>query len=225
MRKASGVLMIVLGTATMGIFLYGLQPYYSAELKLIVILTTAFTIAGGVFCLKRKYWTICFISSLLLLYFVVLWGWFLGPLIYLFIAGGIISAIFVYRRKREWQELHGHFHMRKVAGILMVIFGMTTISIFVCSIYRNPLYYSLHFSLAMIFSTVFIITGGVFCLRKEYWIVCLISSVLFPCFVILLWSQIPYGAFSPLSMFFVPVGIISAVFVGLGKREWQESLA
>jgi len=106
--------------------------------------------------------------------------------------------------------------MRKAAGILMIILGMATIGFFVYGI--QP-YYGLAFNLLMIFSTVFIITGGVFCLRRKYWIVCFISSLLFPCFVILLWMWIlPYG----LGLFFIPGGIISAIFVGLRRREWHE---
>ena len=107
MRKTAGILMIVLGIAALGIFLYGVQPYYSAELKLIVILTTVFVITGGVFCLRREYWTICFISSLLVPCFVfLLWMWVIpSDLCLFFIGGGIISAIFVGLRKREWQEI------------------------------------------------------------------------------------------------------------------------
>jgi hypothetical protein len=71
-----------------------------------MIFSTAFIITGGVFCLKRKYWIVCFISSLYLPYFVILlWFWvFPYGSGWFFIAGGIISAIFVYRRKREWSE-------------------------------------------------------------------------------------------------------------------------
>jgi hypothetical protein len=106
MRIAAGILMIVLGTAALGVFLYGVQPYYGAELKLIVILTTVFVITGGVFCLRRTYWTICLISSLLVPCFVfLLWMWVIpSDLCLLFIAGAVISAILVGLRRREWQE-------------------------------------------------------------------------------------------------------------------------
>jgi hypothetical protein len=106
--------------------------------------------------------------------------------------------------------------MRKVAGILMVIFGMTTMGIFV---YGIQAYYGLRFNLLMISSTVFATVGGVFCLKRKYWIVCLIASVLFPCFVISLWMWV-IPAF--LTLLFIGGGIISAIFVGLRKREWEE---
>src|SRR4030043_993777 len=106
--------------------------------------------------------------------------------------------------------------MRRVVGILMIISGMTAMGVFV---YGIRAYYGLTFNLLMIFSTVFIITGGVFCLRRKHWIVCFISSVLIPCFVILLWMWvIP----APLTLFFIGGGIISAIFVYRRNREWQE---
>lgn len=107
MRRVVGILMIIFGMTTIGIFVYGIQPYYGLTIKLLMIFSTVFIITGGVFCLWRKYWTVCFISSLLLPCFVILlWGWFIyGFLSWFFIAGGIISAIFVGLRKNEWQEL------------------------------------------------------------------------------------------------------------------------
>ena len=107
--------------------------------------------------------------------------------------------------------------MRRVVGILMIILGMTAMGIFVHGIQA---YYGLTFNLLMILSTVFIITGGVFCLRRKYWIVCFISSVLIPCFMISLWMWV-IPAF--LTLLFIGGGIISAIFVGLRKREWQET--
>ncbi|MGA8848936.1 MAG: hypothetical protein WB564_03830 [Dehalococcoidia bacterium] len=109
--------------------------------------------------------------------------------------------------------------MRIAAGTLMIILGMTALGIFVYSI---PAHYSLAFNLLMFFSTIFIVTGGVLCLRRKYWIVCLISSLLLPCSVILLWFWIiPHG----LGLFFIPGGILPLIFICLRKREWQESSA
>jgi hypothetical protein len=106
--------------------------------------------------------------------------------------------------------------MRRAAGILMIILGVTAMGIFV---YGIQAYYGLAFNLLMIFSTVFVITGGVLCLRRKYWIVCFISSLLLPFFAFFLWTWvIP----SVLGLFFIPGGIISAIFVGLRNREWQE---
>jgi hypothetical protein len=107
MRRVVGILMIVLGMTAVGVFVYGIQSYYGLPFDLLMILSTVFIITGGVFCLRRKYWIACFISSLLLPCFVIsLWVWIFPYGLGLFsIGGGIISAIFVYRRRREWQEL------------------------------------------------------------------------------------------------------------------------
>jgi len=107
MRRAAGILMIIFGVTTMGIFVYGgIQGYYRLAFILLMSFLAVFVITGGVFCLMRKYWTVCFISSLLLSYSAnLLWAWFFGHLIYLFMAGGIIPLIFVCLRKREWQEV------------------------------------------------------------------------------------------------------------------------
>ena len=106
MRRVAGIIMIIFGVTTMGIFVYGgIQDYYHLPFILLMSFLSVFVITGGVFCFRRKYWTVCFISSLLLSYTANLyWAWLLGPLIYLFMAGGIIPLIFVCLRKREWQE-------------------------------------------------------------------------------------------------------------------------
>ncbi|MDH4068046.1 MAG: hypothetical protein OEU97_03830 [Dehalococcoidia bacterium] len=107
MRIAAGILMMILSVVAMGIFVYGIQAYYGLTFDLLMILSTAFVTVGGVFCLRRKYWTTCFISSLLVPCFVfLLWIWVIpSDLCLLFIAGAIISAIFTGLRKREWQEI------------------------------------------------------------------------------------------------------------------------
>jgi len=107
MRKAAGIIMIILGVTMMGIFVHrGIQGYYHLTFNLLMGFLHVFVITGGVFCLMRKYWTVCFISSLLLAFSAnLLWALFFGHLIYLFIAGGVIPLIFVCLRKREWQEV------------------------------------------------------------------------------------------------------------------------
>jgi hypothetical protein len=75
MRTAAGILMVVLGTI-MGTFVAlveltlgeGSMNYARFILFAIIPLAVAvFVITGGVFCLKRKYWKLCFTSSLVLL--------------------------------------------------------------------------------------------------------------------------------------------------------------
>ena len=124
MRIAAGILMIMYGVKTIGIyissiFLYGWDfrgDYFDLALFLISIIAPVLFITGGVFCLKRKYWKLCFASSLCLSVFVFFdamptfylleflnmpyWG--VGSLL---LPWGILPIIFVCVRKSEWQEI------------------------------------------------------------------------------------------------------------------------
>jgi len=80
MRIAAGILMIIYGVKAIGTFVGFLSEEgfyafygnsYTLALNLIVIITAVFFTTGGVFCLKRKYWKICFASSLCLLPFMI----------------------------------------------------------------------------------------------------------------------------------------------------------
>jgi hypothetical protein len=123
MRKAAGILMIIFSVATIGFYFefagYFVSPSNYLAVTLFVILSVVPIITGGGFCLKRKYWKLCFAFSLWLLFFVILfysprlssviqgqtpvwlpYGWppcFLTPM-------GILPQIFICLRKREWQE-------------------------------------------------------------------------------------------------------------------------
>jgi len=128
MRKAAGFLMIIFTVAAISNFMVNLiwfsyrgpdAPYYyfgdiPLYLFLLIAILGTFSITGGVFCLKRKYWTLCFISSLFLHYWMIVsYGLFFLPLSwYLFINSwfmfltpvAILPLIFICLRKREWEE-------------------------------------------------------------------------------------------------------------------------
>jgi hypothetical protein len=81
-------------------------PVY--EPLIITVLLSIFFIIGGVFCLKRKYWALCFISSLFLHFWMIVS--FLGDFITYFwygflVPGAILPLIFICLRKSEWQEI------------------------------------------------------------------------------------------------------------------------
>lgn len=121
---AAGILMIMYGLKTLGIyvssiFLYGWDfrgDYLDLALFLLSIIAAVFFITGGVFCLKRKYWKLCFASSLCLSVFVFfdvlptlnyleslnMPYWVVGPLL---LPWGILPIILVCVRKSEWQEI------------------------------------------------------------------------------------------------------------------------
>jgi hypothetical protein len=123
MRIAAGILMIMYGVKTTGLYASylfldegGFNVYYLDPFVLISIIAAVFFITGGVFCLKRKYWKLCFASSLCLSVFVFFdamptfylleslnmpyWG--VGPLL---LPWGILPIILVCLRKSEWQEI------------------------------------------------------------------------------------------------------------------------
>jgi membrane protease YdiL (CAAX protease family) len=139
MRIAAGILMIILGTIT-GTFVafvevllgWGDGSMNYASFILFAIIPAVFVIPGGVFCLKRKYWKLCFTSSLLLLfidlYLFIAFNFYYRPtipvntypimipdtsrflisfLIWFVSLSGILPIIFVCLRKREWQEIQG----------------------------------------------------------------------------------------------------------------------
>jgi hypothetical protein len=133
MRKAAGILLIIFGVGTIGIsildwvkfnllrpepssgihpdplpgLVLGMEygPFYPS--LIIPIILAVFFIIGGVFCLKRKYWALCFTSSLFLHFWMI--AALLGDFFYYFwwygflFPVGILPFIFICLRRREWQ--------------------------------------------------------------------------------------------------------------------------
>ena len=121
LRIAAGILMIIVGIALLVNFIplliqYGFGTFDLPFSNLVTVISALFSVTGGVFCLKRKYWAVCFASALLLLVLTALlifilsilcslgneytppgWSWFPIPV-------GILPIIFVCLRKREWSE-------------------------------------------------------------------------------------------------------------------------
>ena len=120
--------------------------------------------------------------------------------------------------------------MRIAAGILMIIYGVKTIGFLVgslskwdflltCPLYLVPI---------VIISAVFIINGGVFCLKRKYWKLCLASSLylllymisdLYPIVPVPFKFQFPTWLYMTLILSW---GILPQIFVCLRKSEWQE---
>lgn len=117
MRKAAGIVMIIFGMTAVGIYFefakYNVAPPQYLAATLLTIFAVVPIITGGVFCLKRKYWKLCFALSLWLLIFMILFllsspspttliGTRLLWVPCLFIPMGILPQIFVLLRKSEW---------------------------------------------------------------------------------------------------------------------------
>jgi len=88
----------------------------------LLAILAVFSIIGGVFCLGKKYWKVCFASALLLFiisaialsFLVAFWslpapddpGALISspPMVFLLMIMGIPPLIFVCLRKREWSK-------------------------------------------------------------------------------------------------------------------------
>jgi hypothetical protein len=113
--------------------------------------------------------------------------------------------------------------VRIAAGILMTIVGMALLGTFVAVMADYGIHaYDLAFNLFIIISTLFLITGGVFCLKTKYWKACFASALLLFALLIFWSLSLPPGL-SWLTWFFIPGGILPIVFISLTKKEWQRS--
>ncbi|OGN97677.1 MAG: hypothetical protein A2Z77_04755 [Chloroflexi bacterium RBG_13_51_36] len=129
--------------------------------------------------------------------------------------------------------------MRKAAGILMIVHSVSTIAFmvgFLIHFFWGPATEGspLVMGLAAIIAGVFIIRGGVFCLKRKSWGICFASSIVLLVFMILnlltfvpfnpFWPDLPlwvvYFVVVPLSL---PLGILPQTFVCLRRSEWQKN--
>lgn len=113
--------------------------------------------------------------------------------------------------------------MRQAAGIMLIIFGMFLLNTVISVLSGYGIHISeLVFNLLMIIPAAFLITGGIFCLMKKYWRVCLASAWL-AVFIMIMWltGSPPYGL-DWLSWVFPILGTLSIIFVYLTKEEWKE---
>jgi hypothetical protein len=133
--------------------------------------------------------------------------------------------------------------MRKAAGILLITYGVKAISFLVSSMSAGFIDYRFPWGLIVIIPAVFIITGGVFCLKRKYWEVCFASSICLLLFMIfnlnLLFpvpveSVLPESVPPPVTLIFplwvhislsLPWGTLPIILVCLAKKEWQKSQA
>ena len=130
MRKAAGIILIILGMfllVRMIINVSGLSDFYipssSSFLSMLWgvvskgIVWGGLLVAGGVLCLKRRYWGLCLVSALLT--FVITILPVVGALLrgslrllmtwetWILVLGALISTIFISLTKKEWKEIQG----------------------------------------------------------------------------------------------------------------------
>jgi hypothetical protein len=124
MRIAAGTLLMIYGAASLWFHVFGiLSEFRHIREPVITILLSvafyAFIVTGGVLCLKRKYWKVCFASALLAVLIMIYWVYgftrfsfpppsfppFIVSYLLILVFTASLSIIFVCIRKREWQEI------------------------------------------------------------------------------------------------------------------------
>ena len=123
--------------------------------------------------------------------------------------------------------------MRKAAGVILMVLGVVALVWTIISVVNIS---DLDFASARLsvligtlpYGIVFgglLVAGGVLCLRRRYWGVCLVSAVI----TVSLWIapvvvMLVEGGFSALWNFAiqVPGGLVAIVFISLRKKEWKE---
>jgi hypothetical protein len=128
MRKAAGIIVIISGISGLigAVLVLSNSGAYISGLFAILfrIACGAILVAGGLFCLRRKYWGACLASALLALGIGIsstidmlrymqhnrggppweggislTWG------IWILLLGAVISTIFISLRRKEWEEI------------------------------------------------------------------------------------------------------------------------
>ena len=115
MRQAAGILMVAFALFLLITVISDLSHYdvgvYDLAFSLLLIIPTAFILTGGVFCLKTKYWKVCFASALVTLLIMIMWltghaadsiwlAWVVSMV-------GTLPIIFLYLTKKEWRGIQG----------------------------------------------------------------------------------------------------------------------
>ena len=109
--------------------------------------------------------------------------------------------------------------MTKAAGIMLIIVGMYILVGEILILYRIG---SHLFTLSVlpIVLAALTVTGGIFCIRKRYWVVCL-ASALIPVYFVIRLFMIDYR-FMPWEWILPVLGILSIIFICIKRKEWKE---
>jgi hypothetical protein len=111
--------------------------------------------------------------------------------------------------------------MKKTAGILMIAFALFMLADAFSGLPRYGVLLS-DFVLALLLTipAAFIVSGGVFCLARKYWKVCLASTVVTVVIMVVWWIG---QTDSILAWIGSMLGTFPIIFVLLKKNEWQET--
>ena len=144
MRKAAGIILIISGIVGLIGLVIGLTGIYShflpyLHLILLRIASIALLVAGGVFCLRRRYWGACLASALVALFigisstidyvrYIGTHTGHLGPIsmtwgIWILLLGAVVSTIFICLRRSEWSKSQPSLDFFR-ANILLASYGL-----------------------------------------------------------------------------------------------------
>jgi len=109
--------------------------------------------------------------------------------------------------------------MRKAAGIMLIIVGLYILVGEITILYTIG---SHLFALSVlpIVLAALIVTGGIFCIRKRYWVVCL-ASALIPVYFVIRLFMIDHR-FLPWEWMLPILGILPIIFICIKRKEWKE---
>lgn len=112
MRIAAGIMLMILGALMLVGCVVLLIDYdinvHNPVFDILSMICGAFLVAGGISCVKRKYWELCFASALVAIFIMI--SWLIGSYTYLTWLDWIYSIlatlpiIFISLRKSEWSE-------------------------------------------------------------------------------------------------------------------------
>jgi hypothetical protein len=155
----------------------------------------------------------------------------------------VIAVIFIVRTKKEWQETSDSVggkvsyggegpslsrtrgevgnRMRKAAGILMIIPGAYYVVGPVVFLIQHAIHTDeVGFSMFLMICGAFMVTGGIFCVKKKYWRLCLASASL--AIVIAMYMRFTdrFNSIRLLEFLLFFLGSLSIVFVYVTRKEW-----
>jgi peptidoglycan/LPS O-acetylase OafA/YrhL len=112
--------------------------------------------------------------------------------------------------------------MRIAAGIMLMILGaLILVACVVVLIDYDTNVHDPLFDIAFMFCGAFLVTGGVFCLKKKGVELCLGSTVI-AIFLTIGWFKGSYASLTWWDWACCVLGVLPIIFVCLRIREWQE---
>jgi uncharacterized membrane protein YjjP (DUF1212 family) len=113
MRQAAGILMVAIALLLLITVISDVNRFgfsiYQLVFSLLLIIPAAFIFAGGVFCLMRRNWRVCYPSAVVTLLIMIAWlpshaadsiglAWVVSIV-------GTLPIILVSLAKKEWKEI------------------------------------------------------------------------------------------------------------------------